>query len=121
MGATSEKPINNLWGYLFVGGALILLIAFAIDAPVPTEVLEAEIVGVHQRQSEEPRPPVLLAKLQNGITVRLHGSSHVLRKIGAKVLVQKYERRLFGAVHFRFISFVEQREKRKGALEQVVD
>jgi hypothetical protein len=108
MAQTDEKPINNFWGYLIVSLLLGLLILAAVDTPIPSEEYTATLVGIHQAQSETPRPALLVAELPSGLNVKLAGSATILRKMGAKVIVQKYERKILPFVTYRFVRFVEE-------------
>jgi len=102
-----EIPKSNFWAIVVGVGLLGIFIAFAMDNPVAGEIVEAKIVGVHQYQSEVPKPPVLIAELPSGQRTLLAGSQRVARRINALARIQRYETRVMGRVYYRFIAYID--------------
>lgn len=95
---------SNLAGYLLVTVMFAGLCLWAADTPVAGPFLEGEIIGVEATQSRAPGPARLMVKLPGGAEVALAGSEGLLRNIGARVRVQKYESEMLHLVHYRFVA-----------------
>lgn len=100
------RRLSNALSYLIGLSILGLMILFAADEPAAKETLELTIVGIHQFQSEDPQPPVLIAELSSGSKVFLRGSQRAARKIGSTALVQRYETSILGRTHYRFVKYL---------------
>lgn len=106
-GADKTEPKSNFWAIVIGVGLLLVISLFAVDEPVAREIVEAKIVGVHQRQSRESTLPVLIAELENGQRVRLAGSQGAPRRLGKLAKIQRYETSIIGRTHFRFLEYLD--------------
>ena len=94
---------NEKWALLFVFGLIAFVVFIATrEKPVSEGEFVGTIVGVHQEQSDTPRPPELVVDLENGRRVVLFRSRGKWRKVGSKVVVEKI------GVRYRFLRFVEE-------------
>ncbi len=105
-----QQFVGNSWkAILFVVVILAFFITLGAEHIESETVREATIVGVHQTQSETPKPSRILVEFDNGNRAILNRSHHMLPEIGRRVVVKSQKRSITGITSHHFIEYVDER------------